>query len=463
MTEVKPPLEFIPPSFNPLVLKFTKFILPWYLKFKTNISAIEGENLETLIDLYQQFYAKKIRLLLAFRHPSTNDPLCMGYLFWYLAQNYARKQGIKFNSPIHVHFMYDRGIPLWAGDGVGWLYSSLGGTSIQRGKLDLQGLKSARDLFVNGAFPLAAAPEGATNGHNEIISPLEPGIAQLGFWCVDDLRKAQRQEEVIILPIGIKYNFLESPWQEIANLLTQLEQEVGIQTKQPLQLISNQISQEEKETLYQRLFGLGEVLLTEIEHFYSKFYRQSFEVISEENQEEILPNQIFSQRLYRLLDTVLKVAEGYFNINPKGNLTDRCRRLEQAGWDYIYRDDFKDIGQKSTLERGLGNHLAEEATMAMWHMRIVESFVAVTGYYVKENPTGERFAETLMIIWDLMTRLKGSNPFMRPLLGKQKVKLTMGEPISVSSRWDDYKQNRRQAVANLTEDLQVALEKMIEG
>lgn len=37
----------------------------------------------------------------------------------------------------------------------------------------------------------------------------------------------------------------------------------------------------------------------------------------------------------------------------------------------------------------------------------------------------------------------------------------MGEPISVSDRWPDYQANRKQAVAQLTADLQAALEAMI--
>jgi len=38
-----------------------------------------------------------------------------------------------------------------------------------------------RDLFANGKLPMTVAPEGATNGHSEIVSPLERGVAQLGF------------------------------------------------------------------------------------------------------------------------------------------------------------------------------------------------------------------------------------------------------------------------------------------
>lgn len=462
LTQAQPPLEFIPPRFNPLILRLSQSILPWWLKFGTNIKKIEAENLDTLVELYQQFQTQKIRLLLAFRHPQTKDPLSMAYLFWRLVEAHAKKKGVKLKLPIHAHFIYDRGIPLWAGDWVGSLFASLGGTSILRGKLDLLGLRSARNLFANGDFPLAASPEGATNGHNEIISPLEPGIAQLAFWCMEDLQKVDRSEEVIILPIGIKYSYLEPPWQAIAELLTKLELETGLATKQELKLADNAITETQKEVLYQRLYQLGEKLLTQIEDFYRKFYHQHLSPLSSENDPETEPNQKLARRLQHLLDTALKVAEDYFQIKAKGNLVDRCRRLEQAGWDYIYRQELSEHGQISPFERGLANHIAEEASLQMWHMRIVESFVAVTGHYVKENPSVERFAETVMILGNLVTHISGGNPLIPSELGQQKVKLTIGEPMSASSRWSDYKNSRRQGVANLTEDLQMALQKMLE-
>lgn len=444
----QPPLEFIPSSFNPLVLGIIKPILPIWLKLKTNITNIEGVNLEKLAELYQQFQAGKIRLLMAFRHPSVLDPLCFGYLMWHLLGKTARHQAIELKSPLHAHFIYDRGIPLWAGSGVGWLYSQLGGTPIQRGKLDVKGLKSARNLLLNGDFPLAAAPEGATNGHNEIVSPLEPGIAQFGFWCVEDLHKAGRQEEVIILPLGIQYQYISPPWQEVAELLAGLEKDSGL-------AVPNTMT-EEPEQLYQRLSALGEHLLSVMENFYKDFYHQSLPKVSDGDG-----NTILSSRLQNLLNVALTVAEDYFNILPKGNFIDRCRRLEQAGWDYIYREEFKSTNNISALERGLGDRVAEEANLRMWHMRIVESFVAVTGYYVKEKPSVERFAETTLLLWDLLTRIKGGNPFSRPVFGKQRVTITVGNTISVSERFSDYKQDRRLGIANLTQELQNSLTNMI--
>jgi hypothetical protein len=113
------------------------------------------------------------------------------------------------------------------------------------------------------------------------------------------------------------------------------------------------------------------------------------------------------------------------------------------------------------VERGLADREAEEAALRMWHMRLVENFVAVTGQYVRQRPSAERFAETVMILRDTVCLVQGKNPFPRPKLGPQRAVLTVGEPLSVSDRFSDYKASRKQAVAQLTADLQTALEAMI--
>lgn len=451
----QPPLEFIPPALNPLVLGVTKQLLPLWMRSQTAITDIQAANVETLVDLYRQFQDGKTRFLIAFRHPSVDDPLCMTHLLWKLVPQVAKQQGISLKQPTHAHFIYDRGIPIWAGNWVGWFYSRLGGTSLHRGKADWTGLRSARHLFANSNLPMAAAPEGAVNGHNELISSLEPGIAQLGFWCVEDLLKAGRTQEVVIVPVGIQYSYLEEPWQGIEQLLSQLEAISGIELK----------IQAHDGSLYARLIRLSDHLLTLMEEFYSRFYHQKLPTIIEDKKllqpSENPINDLLSIRLNALLNAALQVAEEFFDLPAKGNLIDRCRRLEQAGWNYIYREDFSDI---KALERGLSDRIAEEASLRMWHMRLVETFVAVNGHYILEKPTAERFAETTLLLWDLVTRIKGSNPFHRPRLGKQRVQMTVGQPLSVSELYPTYHANRhgaRTAVTQLTQDLRQALESLI--
>ena len=449
----QPPLTFIPPALNLKVVRFLQLILPAIVRVRSPIVEIEAHNVETLVALYQQFQAGQTRFMIAFRHPSADDPLCLAYLLSRLVPQAAQRQGVKLRSIVHAHFLYDRGIPLWAGDFMGWLYSRLGGTPIHRGKIDLQGMRSARELFVNGTLPIAAAPEGATNGHTEIISPLEPGISQLAFWCVEDLQKAGRSEEVLLVPLGIQYRYITPPWQPLEHLLTQLEADAGMPAAPNAGTI-------DPKALYDRLYRLGEHLLQVMEQYYARFYHQDLAIAPAETA---MPNEEFATRLTALLDAALRVAEQYFNLQPKGSVIDRCRRLEQAGWDLIYRDDIKHLDQLSPLERGLSDRVAEEADLRIWHMRLVESFVAVTGKYVQENPTVERFAETTLLMWDMLTRIKGNSPFNRPKLGSQKAILTVGQPLSVSDRWDDYKGGRRNAkaaIAVLTQELQTALEQI---
>lgn len=464
----QPPLEFIPPRFNPLLLQIAQWSLPILLRFRlrpwlpAGISHIDTVNVEALVDLYQQFQAGKIRFLMAFHHPEVDDPLCMLYLLSRAVPQVARQRGIRLQYPIHSHFIYERGMTLWAGDWLGWLFSRIGGIPIHRGKhLDWSGMRTARDLFVNGKFPIAVAPEGATNGHSEIISPLEPGVARLGFWCVESLLKANRPEQVVIVPIGIRYHYVEPPWSKLDWLLSQLEADSGL----PVQHIDPSASHEQEEIYYPRLLRLGEYLLGEMEEFYRRFYHQKLpELTLMGNDSSANPNQVLVERLQRLLDTALRVAEEYFGLQSHGSVIDRCRRLEEAGWSYIYREDLPDLDALVPLKRGLADWVAEEAELRLRHMRLAESFVAVTGTYVKEKPTAERFAETALLMFDLIARIKDTKIPGRPRLGWRQVRMTVGEPISVSDRWSTYQTSRqaaRQSVTDLTKDLQKALERLI--
>jgi hypothetical protein len=454
MYQAQPPLEFIPPNFNPWVRHLAQIALPFLERSQASLHHVQGQNIEQLVDLYHQFQSGKIRLLIAFRHPTVYDPFCLGHLIWKLLPQTAKQQGVALRSPLHFHFIYDRGIPLWAGPTVAWSFPRLGGTPIQRGKLDLVGLKSARHLFANGQFPLAAAPEGGTNGHNEIVSPLEPGVAQMGFWCVEDLQQAGRSEQVLIVPLGIQYRYLDTPWEAVAAAIGQMEAAIGL----PSESLPTNAPLE--KTLYPRLYQLGCHLVVLMERYYQQFYDRTLPT----NLPVPQSNEELADRLSALLNTALTVAEEFFHLQPKGSPIDRCRRIEQAGWDRIYREECRQPETLSPLERGLADRIAEEASLRMWHMRLVEDFVAVTGKYVREKPSLGRFADTTLLLGRVVKRIQGDTTASLPHLGKQKAYLTVGTPLCVTERWDAYRSSRRgakQAVADLTQELQVALEQLI--
>jgi 1-acyl-sn-glycerol-3-phosphate acyltransferase len=453
--QAQPGLTPIVPKLNPVIVKLVHLALPILMRFQiwpwlpVGIKRIVVTNEKTLAQCYQQFQAGQIRLILAFRHVEVDDPLCALHLLSRSLPAIAKSHNISLQYPLHAHFLYDRGMPLWGGKGLGWMLSRFGGVSLHRGKRpDWQALRTARDLVANGAFPFAVAPEGATNGHSELIGPLEPGVAQLGFWCVEDLQKSDRTEQVWILPIGIQYSYIDQPWPRLDQLMTELETAIGLNPYP--------IATTEPEQYHQRLLKIGETLLLKLEQFYQQFYPGTAGLPAL----PIAADTEINQRITILIDRALQVAESYFHITASGTPVDRCRRLEEASWTFIHRSDLAARESLSVLDRGLADWVAQEASLRIIHMRLAESFVAVTGAYVSEKPSFDRLAETTLLMFDAMARIRGDKLPQRPKLGLREVRVTVTEPISISDRWETYQANRRsakQSIEEVTEDIRRAL------
>ncbi|WP_411876436.1 lysophospholipid acyltransferase family protein [Vulcanococcus limneticus] len=442
----QPPLRFIPPAYTPWLRRLARWSLPLLLRLR-HIHRTESRGAERLAALLADQQAGRARLLLAFRHPSTLDPLLMAQLLWCGVPRAARRAGIRLPGTVHSQFLYDRGIPLWAGPLAGWLLSHLGGIPIQRGKLDRLALKTARDLFAHGPFPLAIAPEGATNHHGELLSPLEPGLAQMAFWCCEDLAAEGRtEEEVWIVPVGLRYSLLRPRWQGIDALLVGLEEQLdlarvgGVDTSAaPATGLG--------DLRYRRLIAIAERLLALLEDFYQEAHG-----VRPERERPFL------ERIDRLRHAALAVAEAQFGLLAKGNLQERCRRIEQAGWERIYRADLAGL---SPVARSLADWSASEAALRMGHMRLVEHFASLSGSYVAENPSPDRYAEVLQILWRAVAWIQGPGGAPLPDLGPLQACITVGPPIAVSEHFADYQHNRRRAVERLTAALGARLEASI--
>jgi 1-acyl-sn-glycerol-3-phosphate acyltransferase len=450
--QAQPALSFIPPDFNLGVYRVIRFLLPLWMRFRLNITQIDIQNIQCLVKLYQQFDTGTVKLLLAFRHPTTDDPFSMADLLWRQVPRAARRMGIPLKMPVHSHFIYDRGIPLWAGNITTWLFPKLGGVPLWRGKADRLGLKTAREILTQGQFPLAIAPEGATNDHSELMGSLEPGVAQMGFWAAEDLQKAKNPAEMLIVPIGIRYSYLQEPWTQIEQTLREIEDSCDLDpTAYPPPGL---LEDPKRDVLYGRLLQVGEYLLDTMGTFYQRSYGFTFT----EPDPALRNPQRLNARLSQYLDTALQVAECGLGVTAQGSCIDRCRRLEAAAWDRIFRDD---LDQLSSVQRGFANWTAEQASLLLWHMRLAERLTVITGDYVLESPTAERFVEILTILWRIVMWLRDKNPDQSPKFGPRRLTISIAEPLSVTQYLPKYQENRRsgrQAIQNLTKDLTLALE-----
>ncbi len=396
-------------------------LFPWLPAGLQGFDLVAGER---LLEAWRRFAAGELRLILAFRHGEVDDPLAGLWLLSRGLPRLARRLGQPPPPRRHVHFLYDRGMTLWGGAALGWVLSRLGGVSLRRGRRpDWTALRRSRHLVLDGRFPFAVAPEGATNGHGERIGPLEPGVAQLGLWCLRDLLRQGRPEGVWIVPIGLQYHYPTAPWNRLERLLARLERQVGIQPPRlPATGSGPGPDGDPGGVLYPRLVALGERLLERLEGFYGALGAGSFPAVA--------PGEgTLGERIAALLDRALAAAEGRFGLPAAGTPVDRCRRLEEEAWLRLHRGDLPPRQHLCPLDRALADWLAREAQMVLPHLRLAEGFVAVSGDYVARRPRFERFAETLLLLEEALQKLEGSGRVRRSSLGPRQVRITVAEPL----------------------------------
>ena len=451
LTRVQPSLKVYPPKVNQVILKILRLLTPLWLRWQCGIKQIETHNIDRLVHATKKFQDGKSRYMLAFRHPTTDDPFGMLYLLAHALPEQAKVMGIKFDKHPHSGFVYDRGISLWAGAYIDWLFPALGGISTFRSKLDRAALNLMRKQITHGEDPLSMAPEGGTNGKSEIVAELEPGIAQIGFWAAEDLLKEGRTEEMLIIPVGIQYEYSSDAWGKIDQAIATIEKECG--------LSKGEIT---KDNRYQRLYDLGDYLVQWVGNYYNTFYGNYAPTNPSKTDDDL------GKRLHDLTDHILSVAEMSFGIKPKGTAIDRCRRLEQTGWDRIFRNDIKDLTQLSEVERGFADQLALEATYGNWHMRIAESLIGVTSDYVRQHPSPSRYIEVLKLMWSVLERVtdRSANSVFKetPNFGDRKLTISVAEPISVSDHLAEYQSSRaasKECTRKLTEEIHTSMKNLI--
>lgn len=416
----------------PLLLRFR--IFPW---LPAGISRIAVTGGDRLAHSFHRFSQGEIRLILAVRHCEVDDPLCGLHLLSRELPRQASRLGLSISRPPHTHFLFDRGMPLWGGRPLGWVLSRLGGVSVRRGRQpDWTALREARRLVLEGDLPFAVAPEGATNGHGEHIGPLEPGLAQLALWGMQDIQASGRARTVQILPIGIRYVYLQAQWWRLEAIMGELESSIGIGTPSGWNAGS---AAGEVERWLGRLLRILEALVDRLEDGHLGL-TQAARAEREETRSPS-PDGVgaggglgrLDRRIRALVDGSLREAETRLGLISRGTPERRCRRVEEGIWRWVYREDLPARGDLSRLDRGLADRAALQASMAEVPMRLAESFVAVSATYLSERPSYERLMEVSLLIHDALARLRGDRLPRRPRIGARQARLTVGEPIDVGA------------------------------
>lgn len=399
-------------------------------------------NSSSFITALQDFYTGKHRLIFAFRHLTHADGPLLYRAFTRQLHRLAHQEGRPLPTQPHVHFMYDRGITLWAGSYLEWLLPFISATPILRGKADRQGVAAARQLIAAGGHPLAVAPEGGINNLNYALGPLQPGLMQLAGWAQDDLAAKGHSVPIAIMPVGLIYKYEQAAYPRFDALLAELENTLSLPSKpaHPARcepgFCPDQIDDPALQLRYTRYLAIHATMLNYLEDYYRENHYRKYLATA--------PAESLDGRTIRLSDLAFSIAEESLKVTGRGTTTDRIYAIEQAAWAKIYRNT-----PPTPLQKGLADWAASDAHSAARHMRLASSLHRISLDYLFAEPGFERLADITLLTWDVMARCLNLRDKL--MLGPRQAYLTAGEPIVLAPASE--RADRKAALAHAHETL----------
>jgi hypothetical protein len=275
----------------------------------------------------------------------------------------------------------------------GWFLQHLGAFSVNRGGTNEEARQFARAILVAGAYDLAMFPEGEIYLLNDLVMPLKPGVARLALEAASELPRQGRSRPVFIVPVAVKYQFIEDVTPALEAITSRLESQV--------------LGGPRSGPLYPRIVALGTELLCRAEQRYG--VRPD-------------PGLALYERVHRLRRTLLERLEvRHLGQVQVGFDFDRARKLMiRIQGQLLEKRASSDYYGAPTAPSD--DPLAADLDVASLCARSV----AFQDDYLAESPTPERMAETLT---KLEREVLGKQ--IRAPLGKRRAIVRIAPPLDV--------------------------------
>ncbi len=487
ITEAKPYPRLAESHAHGGVLALIRTASPLYARAALGFRSVEIEHSDRLIEAFRAFFERKLRFIIAFRHPYGDEAQLMAYAILNLLDRESRRSANPLPRRPHAHFIHGYEVPLWSGPLERWLLPRVGAVPVFHTKFDAASIEEIRALMLNGEYPIALAPEGQVSYTSDGVPRLEAGVARIAQWCADDIARRKTGERVAILPVSIYHHWERDAENRLDRLIAELERQIGLSNP----------SAAPREA---RLHAAAGALLELAERWYARFYgyggahRQAAEPSGEDPLATatgaLSPSATASAPLDRALrllgvrEAALAAAERGLRLRPEGDEIHRVYRIRQACWDRIYRQDIPDRSALPPVEAALADRIAGEAWLASRHMEFVD-----LSYYLDldrlgadtlsrrdassarterqesrahhHTPNLDALCETTQNLCDLASRLSGGNISHRPSIRGKKASIDVGEAIVLDPADAGMKTPRRAALDKIMADLATTYETSI--
>jgi hypothetical protein len=403
---MRPPLlsdqlayEFIPPRFSPFWYWVGGFYNRLRMRREQRVAELDVAGLERLTPLLSSGDS----VLITPNHPDHAD--C--YVLYELSRQLKR--------PFYYLAAYQIFVGL-----ARWVLPRVGVFSIDREGSDVSAFKTAVGLLAAGAQPLVIFPEGEIYRVAERVTPLREGAFAIAVAAARKLEGTGRR--LWLVPAGLCYRFLEGhdPLPSLHSLMDQLETRFTwrVQSNRPLP----------ERILH---YADGILSLKEVEYLGSS-----------------QPGP-FRERASNLIEQILMGIEARrLKGKRSASVPQRVKDMRRACLDVLEK---KDCPRDSTD--------AIQARYDLQDLFLVIQIFSYPGDYIRNNPTVERVAETL---------LKCEEDFLGvdPALARasRRALLRFGEPIDLTSRLSAAGQSRsRQLVSTLASEVEASVQAMLDS
>lgn len=204
------PHDYIEPRHSPFYIGLAKFLFPSYMRWAMKVTeiALVDDGLERLAGLSGK------RVIICPNHASEDDAEVIFGLSWLAKEDF-------FYLTAHEVFHGHRGWNIY-------LLPEVGCYSVTRGTPDPHAYRTTRQILVENKLKLVVFPEGEVSHFNEVVMPLEPGVTHISFSALHKLRQKGIDEDIMVLPLAILYNYKENIQKALERSLAQLEKHFGI-------------------------------------------------------------------------------------------------------------------------------------------------------------------------------------------------------------------------------------------
>ncbi len=367
------------------------------------------------------------RTIIAFRHPSRDDPVVMLHTVASMLPAAARRAGIPFCRPVFPVFLYARGVAVWGGPVIAWLLPRGGAISVYHNQVNRESMDQVFHELETGVQPLTLAPEAQVTYHNYRVSESQRGTAVLAE------KARERGREIRIVPVGIEYHYPDHTGRELRRIM---------------KITADALGRSAPEPGAPGVLELADSLIEFLHGDYANRYTRLWRLVCGAS----LVGTTLQQRTGLLLEVVLRVGERIFDIPRGTNPVERIFSIRRHLYENLFSAGAAS-GRTGPLAGAKRDVRALDAMLASTHLELADVLAYVDFTYLDGTPGPNRVAEYALILADLTNRAIGHSIGKRPSWKGRHCEVRFGDPIDLPDRNLPFRDRVRETHRTLTGQL----------